>query len=94
MSASNRASNKDIYDLDYLTEKFPLIDLIELLKQKQERFHEKTGFSASMKGSCGDVTCDFYILFVFNIIFVTLFYNQAQEASSLFPLPSFLRQTE
>lgn len=42
MSASNRASNKDIYDLDYLTENIPLEDLINSLKEKQERFKEKT----------------------------------------------------
>lgn len=42
MSASNRASNKDVYDLDYLTENIPLADLIEFLKQKEQRFNEKT----------------------------------------------------
>ncbi|WP_276347913.1 hypothetical protein [Daejeonella sp. JGW-45] len=41
MSASNRASNKDIYDLDYLTENIQLKDLITSLKKKQESFKEK-----------------------------------------------------
>lgn len=41
MSASNRASNKDIYDLDYITDTITLIDLLELLKIKQETFNEE-----------------------------------------------------
>ena len=41
MSASNRASNKDIYDLDYLTENISLEDLINSLKKKQQSFNEK-----------------------------------------------------
>lgn len=38
MTASNRASFKDIYDLDYLTDDIPLSILIEDLKYKQEIF--------------------------------------------------------
>ena len=41
MSVSNRASNKDVYDLDYLTGEVPLIDLYELLKQKEKRFDKE-----------------------------------------------------
>lgn len=41
MSASNRASNKDIYDLDFITRKIPLADLLELLRLKQEKFNEE-----------------------------------------------------
>lgn len=38
MSVSNRGSNKDVYDLEYLTEYVPLIELYELLKYKQKVF--------------------------------------------------------
>ena len=38
MSASNRATEKDIYDLDFLTEKFSLHDLFEQLKEKQQSY--------------------------------------------------------
>ncbi len=41
MSASNRASNKDIYDLDYITDRIPLPLLLDSLKLKQEKFKEK-----------------------------------------------------
>lgn len=40
MSASNRASQKDIYDLDYLTEKFDLVALHQALAEKQELFSD------------------------------------------------------
>src|SRR5690606_16517958 len=41
MSGSNRASKKDIYDLDYITDDLPLVQLYSTLKQKQEKFsHE------------------------------------------------------
>ncbi len=42
MSLSNRASNKDVYDLEFLTENISLIELYELLKQKQELFNKTT----------------------------------------------------
>jgi hypothetical protein len=38
MTASNRASFKDIYDLDYLTDDVSLTRLMAYLKQKQETF--------------------------------------------------------
>lgn len=40
MSAANRASQKDIYDLDYLTEKFDLVALHQALAKKQELFSD------------------------------------------------------
>lgn len=41
MTASNRASFKDIYDLDYLTDDISLTTLIKDLKYKQETFKGK-----------------------------------------------------
>jgi hypothetical protein len=41
MTASNRASFKDIYDLDYLTEDVSLTELMADLKYKQETFKEE-----------------------------------------------------
>lgn len=41
MTASNRASFKDIYDLDYLTEDVSLTKLMADLKYKQETFKEE-----------------------------------------------------
>src|SRR5690606_13464932 len=38
MSAANRATQKDIYDLDLLSEKFPLIYLFEQLERKRSLF--------------------------------------------------------
>lgn len=40
MSAANRASQKDIYDLDYLTENFDLILLHQTLSKKQKMFSD------------------------------------------------------
>jgi len=48
MSASNRATQKDIYDLDFITDSIPLYQLYNLLKEKEERFQKeihKTIFS-------------------------------------------------
>ncbi|WP_118196108.1 nucleotidyl transferase AbiEii/AbiGii toxin family protein [Albibacterium indicum] len=41
MSAANRATEKDIYDLDLLSEKFPLIYLFEQLERKRSLFSAK-----------------------------------------------------
>jgi len=41
ISASNRASKKDIYDLDFITDSIPLKELYDYLKLKQERFSDK-----------------------------------------------------
>ena len=40
MTASNRANDKDIYDLDYLTDNLPLGLLMEQLKEKEDQYHE------------------------------------------------------
>ncbi|MGZ3755302.1 MAG: nucleotidyl transferase AbiEii/AbiGii toxin family protein [Mucilaginibacter sp.] len=42
MSASNRANHKDIYDLDYLTDHIPLVEIMELLKSRQEIYSQPT----------------------------------------------------
>lgn len=42
MSAANRATQKDIYDLDILTEKFSLLYLFEQLRAKQILFSAET----------------------------------------------------
>lgn len=39
MSLSNRASKKDVYDLEYLTQNIPLPELYDALKRKQELFN-------------------------------------------------------
>lgn len=41
ISGSSRAAKKDIYDLDFITDTIPLIDLFEMLKQKQATFNTK-----------------------------------------------------
>jgi hypothetical protein len=41
MSASNRITFKDIYDLHYITEEIPLPDLMHGLKQKEEVFNKE-----------------------------------------------------
>lgn len=41
VSGSSRAAKKDIYDLDFITEKFPIIDLFNDLKIKKEKFNKK-----------------------------------------------------
>ena len=38
MAVANRASQKDVYDLDYITELVPLAELMDLLKSKREKF--------------------------------------------------------
>ena len=40
MSASNRFAKKDIYDLDYITDEIPLIELFNYLKIKLEKFNQ------------------------------------------------------
>lgn len=41
ITGSSRAANKDIYDLDFITEHIPLADLFEGLKAKKEKFNKK-----------------------------------------------------
>ncbi len=40
MSASNRFANKDIYDLDHITDEMPLIELFSHFKTKIEKFNK------------------------------------------------------
>jgi len=40
MSSSNRANHKDIYDLDYITDKIPLNQLMTRLKEKEEKYNQ------------------------------------------------------
>lgn len=41
VSGSTRAAKKDIYDLDFITEKISIIELFEALKVKNEVFNKK-----------------------------------------------------
>jgi hypothetical protein len=41
ISGTSRAAKKDIYDLDFITEKIPIIDLFEALKVKKAVFNKK-----------------------------------------------------
>ena len=41
ISASNRTAKKDIYDLDFITEEIPLIELFEELKVKSLKFKKE-----------------------------------------------------
>lgn len=41
ISGSSRAAKKDIYDLDFITEKINIIDLFEALKVKKQTFNKK-----------------------------------------------------
>lgn len=41
MSASSRPARKDIYDLVYITDEIPLIELYGELRKKQEKFNKK-----------------------------------------------------
>lgn len=40
MSASNRFAKKDIYDLDYITDKMCLLELFNQFKIKSEEFNQ------------------------------------------------------
>jgi predicted nucleotidyltransferase component of viral defense system len=40
ISASNRSAKKDIYDLDFITDEIPLIELFEALKIKTQKFNK------------------------------------------------------
>ncbi|MFI5136516.1 MAG: nucleotidyl transferase AbiEii/AbiGii toxin family protein [Sphingobacteriales bacterium] len=42
VSLSERASSKDVYDLEYLTDRLSVIDLYELLKMKQEIYNKES----------------------------------------------------
>jgi hypothetical protein len=38
-SVANRANNKDVYDLDYLTDEIPLKELMYLLGERESKYH-------------------------------------------------------
>lgn len=40
ISGASRAAKKDIYDLDFITERIAIIDLFEALKEKKEKYHK------------------------------------------------------
>ncbi len=40
MSASNRFAKKDIYDLDYITDEIPIMELLGLLQKKSEIYNQ------------------------------------------------------
>jgi len=57
ISASNRSTKKDIYDLDFITDSITLIDLYEDLKVKTHKFNKqehKTIFDLSKNNSPTD----------------------------------------
>lgn len=41
ISGSSRAAKKDIYDLDFITEKIPIIELFEALNEKRAKYNNK-----------------------------------------------------
>lgn len=41
MSATNRFARKDIYDLDFITDEVPLLELFKLLSEKRKKFNKK-----------------------------------------------------
>lgn len=42
VTASNRSAKKDIYDLDYISDEIPLINLFEELRKKVEKFNHES----------------------------------------------------
>ncbi len=41
ISSSSRAAKKDIYDLDFITEKIPIIELFKALKEKRQLYNKE-----------------------------------------------------
>jgi hypothetical protein len=39
MNVANRANNKDVYDLDYLTDEIPLKELMYLLGERESKYY-------------------------------------------------------
>jgi hypothetical protein len=54
ISGSSRAAKKDIYDLDFVTEKIPIIDLFESLRAKKKVFNKEVDKNIF---DLGDVKC-------------------------------------
>jgi hypothetical protein len=65
-SGSCRAANKDIYDLDFITEHISLIELFEGLKAKNEKFNKKEHKNIFDLDDEGCPTQDPYLLLKFD----------------------------
>lgn len=66
VSGSSRAANKDIYDLDFITEHILLIELFEGLKAKKEKFNKKEYKNIFDLDDEGCPTQDPYLLLKFD----------------------------
>jgi Nucleotidyl transferase AbiEii toxin, Type IV TA system len=66
ITGSSRAANKDIYDLDFITEHISLADLFEGLKAKKEKFNQKEHQSIFDLDDEGCPTQDPYLLLKFD----------------------------
>lgn len=66
ISGSSRAANKDIYDLDFITEKVDLVELFEGLKAKKEKFNQKEHQNIFDLDDEGCPTQDPYLLLKFD----------------------------
>jgi hypothetical protein len=42
LSVSNRTANKDVYDLDFITDEIPLLELYQSLMKKQEKYNTES----------------------------------------------------
>ena len=42
ISLANRSANKDVYDLDFITDEIPLIELYKSLIKKQEKYNAES----------------------------------------------------
>jgi len=65
-SGSSRAANKDIYDLDFITEHISLVDLFGGLKAKKEKFNQKEHQNIFDLDDEGCPTEDPYLLLKFD----------------------------
>lgn len=65
-SGSSRAANKDIYDLDFITEKIPLPELFDGLKTKKDKFNQKEHQNIFELDEEGCPTQDPYLLLKFD----------------------------
>lgn len=65
-SGSSRAANKDIYDLDFITENVSLIELFKKLKAKKEKYNQKEHKNIFDLDDEGCPTQDPYLLLKFD----------------------------
>lgn len=69
ISGASRAAKKDIYDLDFITDKIALIELFSLLKHKKEQFNtseDKNIFDLDEDDCSGCPITDPYLLLKFD----------------------------